>query len=127
MAGQQLDEKSIFKVACSIESNEARNDYLRQVCGEEPELLHRVSRLLQIHAESRSFLESPADGVAATVQLPSPERPGKRIGPYKLRELLGEGGMGSVYVAEQDKPFRRKVALKIIKPGMDSQEVIARF
>lgn len=127
MAGQQLDEKSIFKVACSIESNEARDDYLRQVCGHEPELLHRVSRLLQIHAESPSFLESPADDVAATMQLPSPESAGKRIGPYKLRELLGEGGMGSVYVAEQDEPIRRKVALKIIKPGMDSKKVIARF
>jgi len=127
MAGQRLDEKSIFKVACSIDSNEARDDYLRQVCGYEPELMQRVSRLLQIHAESSSFLESPADGVAATMQLPSPERQGKRIGPYKLRELLGEGGMGSVYVAEQEKPVRRKVALKIIKPGMGSREVIARF
>jgi len=127
MAGQRLDEKSIFKVACSIDSAEAHDDYLRQVCSHKPELMHRISRLLQIHAESPSFLESPADDVAVTMQLPSPERAGKCIGPFKLRELLGEGGMGSVYVAEQDKPIRRKVALKIIKPGMDSQEVISRF
>ncbi len=127
MANQQLDEKSIFKVACRIESTEARNDYLQQVCGHDPELFQRVSRLLQLHAESQSFLESPASGIEATMPLQSSEPSSKRIGPYKLRELLGEGGMGSVYVAEQDKPIRRKVALKIIKPGMDSQEVIARF
>ena len=124
----RLDEKAIFKVACSIESAEARDDYLQHVCVDQPELQKRLARLLQVQAESPSFLEAPAIGVAATIQLPSQaERPGKCIGPYKLRELLGEGGMGSVYVAEQDKPVRRKVALKIIKPGMGSREVISRF
>ena len=93
-------------------------DYLQHVCGDKPELQIRVARLLQVQAESPSFLEAPAVGVAATIQLSSPaERPGTRIGPYKLRELLGEGGMGSVFVAEQEKPLRRKVALKIIKPS----------
>ena len=104
MGKQELDEKAIFKVACSIESAEARDDYLQHVCGDKPELQIRVARLLQVQAESPSFLEAPAVGVAATIQLSSPaERPGTRIGPYKLRDSLGEGGMGSVFVAEQEK------------------------
>ena len=128
MGDQLLDEKAIFNVACSIESADERQEYLRQVCGDAPQLCQRVSRLLQLKAESRSFMEVPAAGIAATIQLSAPvERPGTCIGPYKLRELLGEGGMGSVYVAEQEIPVRRKVALKIIKPGMYSRDVISRF
>jgi hypothetical protein len=66
--------------------------------------------------------------VAATIDLPPlTERPGTQIGPYKLVEENGEGGMGIVYMAVQKEPVRRKVALKIIKPGMDTREVIARF
>ena len=66
--------------------------------------------------------------VAATLDMPAlSERPGQTIGRYKLLEEIGEGGMGVVYMAEQREPVRRKVALKIIKPGMDTREVIARF
>ena len=65
---------------------------------------------------------------ALALEKPSPaERPGTRIGPYKLLQQIGEGGMGVVYMAEQQEPVRRKVALKIIKPGMDTKQVIARF
>jgi serine/threonine protein kinase len=75
-----------------------------------------------------SFLDSPAPDVAATVDYRHvTERPGTLVGRYKLMEHIGEGGMGIVYVAEQREPVRRKVALKIIKPGMDTGEVIARF
>jgi serine/threonine protein kinase/Tfp pilus assembly protein PilF len=73
-------------------------------------------------------LEQPLFELTPTVgQLPNPERPGTRIGPYKLMEQIGEGGMGLVFVAEQQRPVRRRVALKVIKPGMDSRSVIARF
>ena len=72
------------------------------------------------------FLEGPATAIA-TIDQPPTERPGTAIGPYKLRELIGEGGMGVVYVAEQSHPVRRKVALKVIKPGMDTKQVVARF
>src|SRR5262249_51696696 len=86
-----------------------------------------------------SFLEAPARDLSATGEFtPSPEdeqretlviteRPGTVIGPYKLLEQIGEGGMGLVFVAEQERPVRRRVALKIIKPGMDSRQVVARF
>ena len=70
---------------------------------------------------------SPPAELAVTLDQPVTERPGAVIGPYKLREQVGEGGMGVVFVAEQERPVRRKVALKIIKPGMDTKEVVARF
>ena len=78
--------------------------------------------------QTESFFESPHTGAAATIDFPPiAERPGTQIGPYKLLEQIGEGGMGVVYMAVQKEPVRRKVALKIIKPGMDTREVIARF
>ena len=80
------------------------------------------------HDEGQFLLESPPPGLAATIAPPSlAEHPGQTIGCYKLLEEIGEGGMGVVYMAEQREPVRRKVALKIIKPGMDTREVIARF
>jgi serine/threonine protein kinase/tetratricopeptide (TPR) repeat protein len=132
MGDQPLDEKTIFQAACSLNSPQARRDYLDKVCGNQPELRQRVSRLLEVHAESPSFLEAPATGVAATLVRPSATEspaptPGQWIGPYKLLEQIGEGGMGVVYVAEQREPVRRKVALKVIKPGMDTRQVVARF
>jgi serine/threonine-protein kinase len=86
-----------------------------------------VHRLLAAHRRADSFLEAPAATVLATVDDPFTERPGTVIGPYKLMEQIGEGGMGLVFVAEQQKPVRRRVALKVIKPGMDTRQVIARF
>ena len=101
--------------------------YLQQVCGDDHALRDRVGDLLRAHDESASFLESPPRGIAATIDHPPLELPGTQIGPYKLLEQIGEGGMGVVYVASQQEPLRRKVALKIIKPGMDTREVVARF
>jgi hypothetical protein len=73
------------------------------------------------------LFDKPALDISATIDDPIRERPGTVIGPYKLLEQIGEGGMGLVFVAEQQQPVRRRVALKIVKPGMDSQQVIARF
>ena len=85
--------------------------------------------LEQHYREAAAFSESPGSpGIAATLDMPAlSERPGQTIGRYKLLEEIGEGGMGVVYMAEQREPVRRKVALKIIKPGMDTREVVARF
>ena len=121
-----IDE--VFFAAMERESPEARAAYLDEVCGSDPDLRRRVERLLDAQPKVGSFLDSPAAG--ATMTLPPPqamEGPGTVIGPYKLLEQIGEGGMGVVYMAEQTEPVRRKVALKIIKPGMDTRQVIARF
>jgi len=110
------------------ESPEARAAYLDEVCGSDLDLRRRVERLLDAQPKVGSFLDSPAAGPTMTRPPPQVmEGPGTVIGPYKLLERIGEGGMGIVYMAEQTRPVRRKVALKIIKPGMDSRQVIARF
>ncbi|MHB0959623.1 MAG: tetratricopeptide repeat protein [Pirellulaceae bacterium] len=129
MRAQSIDEKAIFKVACCIASTEARNDYLNQVCGgDHQEVRDRVAFLLRMQEESPSFMESPIAGGDATLDMgPALEIPGTQIGPYKLLEQIGEGGMGVVYMASQKQPVRRTVALKIIKPGMDTREVVQRF
>src|SRR5437870_521653 len=102
--------------------------YVAEACGADSELEHQVGRFLQVHRQAGSFLESPAAPLAGTVDLPPvSERPGTVIGPYKLLQQIGEGGMGTVFMAEQTQPVQRKVALKVIKPGMDSRQVIARF
>src|SRR5262245_32420760 len=126
----QLDEEAIFHVARKIPVGEVRLAYLEQVCGRNRGLRDRVDALLQVYERERTFLESsPVEpGGSPTVDLPRlVEGPGAVIGPYKLLEPIGEGGMGVVYMAEQQKPIRRKLALKIIKPGMDTKQVIARF
>ena len=119
--------EEIFFAALEIEGRDARSAFLDQACGD-PELRRRVERLLARDAQASGFLESPAAPPTVTVESPRlSEGPGTVIGPYKLMEQIGEGGMGVVYVAEQTHPVRRKVALKVIKPGMDSRQVIARF
>ncbi len=97
--------------------------FLDGACGEDGELRIRVEELLAAHRQNDSFL----DHQAATIDSGVEETSGSIIGPFKLLQKIGEGGFGVVYMAEQTKPVRRKVALKIIKPGMDSKEVIARF
>ena len=119
---------SIFLAALEKSSPEERAAYLDIACGDNAELRSRVERLLDAHPKVASFLESPAPGISETLdQSAASEQPGTQIGPYKLIEEIGEGGMGVVYRAEQQEPVRRKVALKIIKPGMDTRDVIARF
>jgi serine/threonine-protein kinase len=121
--------EEIFYAALEFDSPVARSAFLDRVCGE-AELRRRVERLLALVPEASDFLEAPAPmptATAAHVSRPGVEEPGTVIGPYKLMEQIGEGGMGVVYVAEQHQPVRRKVALKIIKPGMDTRQVIARF
>lgn len=128
MSQFQLDEEAIFDLARQIEVPEIRTRYLDQACGTNKELKDRVAELLQAHDQERSFFERPPSGLANTVGLPGAmEKPGDTVGPYKLLQRIGEGGFGVVYMAEQSRPVRRKVALKVIKPGMDTKEVVARF
>jgi serine/threonine protein kinase len=117
--------EEIFFAALELETPEARASFLDRVC-DDPGLRRRVEQLLALEAQTGGFLESAA--LPPTLDLPKPpECAGTVIGPYKLLEPIGEGGMGTVYMAEQTHPVRRKVALKVIKPGMDTKQVIARF
>ena len=126
MTAPRPDVEAIFHAARQ-KLPEERAAYLDEVCGACPEVRQRVEHFLSAQAEIGSFLEVPAPGLLATIASPASEHVGTVIGPYTLRELIGEGGMGLVFVAEQQQPVRRKVALKVIKPGMDSRQVIARF
>src|SRR5262249_47732160 len=104
-----------------------RAAYLTQHCGGDAELRAAVERLLAAHEQPAKVLDWAPASAPTEVYVPLSEQPGSKVGAYKLMELIGEGGFGLVYVAEQTHPVRRKVALKLIKPGMDSKQVIARF
>jgi serine/threonine protein kinase len=107
---------------------EERRRFVEQACGDDEQLKERLQELIDNHFRAGSFLESPAAGFANTIDLTaSPEVPGTMVGPYKLLQQIGEGGMGTVYMAEQIQPVQRKVALKLMKSGMDSRQVLARF
>jgi len=120
--------KSIFLNAVEIASAAQRQEYLAGECGADDALRREVDELLR-HQEGvpDSFLDVPARGPSPTIDQPIAERLGTVIGPYKLLQQIGEGGMGTVFMAEQTHPVQRKVALKLIKPGMDSRQIIARF
>src|SRR5262245_5165354 len=122
-------EEAIFNGVLELPP-EQRAAYIQHACAGNTELRRRVELLLKSHERAAEFLEpDPPAAQAATIiisELPS-EKPGDVIGAYKIREKLGEGGCGVVYVAEQVTPVRRRVALKVIKLGMDTRNVVARF
>jgi WD40 repeat protein/serine/threonine protein kinase len=119
--------KELFFGALDRESPEEVVAYLDEACLEDRELRSRIEHLLRLHHGGGNFLGG-ASPTEATIDFPPiAERVGTIIGPYKLLEQIGEGGFGVVFMAEQTSPVRRKVALKIIKPGMDTKQVIARF
>ena len=127
MTANQTEIKSIFGRVVAIGSAEQRAEYLQQACAGDPELRAEIESLLQAEQEAGSFLRERKPSPAVTVDEPPTERPGTVIGPCKLLEQIGEGGFGVVFIAEQHAPIRRKVALKVLKPGMDTRQVIARF
>src|SRR5262245_57216007 len=111
-----ITEESIFAEAIEKGSSEKRAAYLDRVCGNDSALRARVEKLLRSHEEAGSFLRKPPDGTSdptrAADEAPLSEQPGMVIGPYKLLQQIGEGGMGTVFMAEQTQPVRRMVALK---------------
>ncbi|MGD9632352.1 MAG: serine/threonine protein kinase [Pirellulales bacterium] len=120
----QLDE--IFTAALAEDDVAARDVYVERACHGNAALRERVAALLAAHDAAEDFLPLPDDGQPTEVQILS-ERPGSTIGRYKLLEQIGEGGFGVVFMAEQERPVRRRVALKVIKLGMDTKQVVARF
>src|SRR4051794_12676221 len=125
---QPSDKRAIFERALGFESGAEREAYLENACAGKPEMRAQVDSLLKAHNDVGSFLDGPAFDAQRTDPMEAiSEQPGTIIGPYKLLEQIGEGGFGVVFMAEQERPVRRRVALKVIKPGMDTRQVIARF
>src|SRR5262245_31734642 len=123
----EVSVRAIFDRALEIGTQPERAAYLDQACANFPEIRQEVEALLKAHSEAGSFLQF----AAASLVTEHPSAPsrliGTQVGPYKLLQQIGEGGMGVVYMAQQERPVQRTVALKIIKPGMDSNQVVARF
>jgi serine/threonine protein kinase/WD40 repeat protein len=126
MESQREKIKAIFLEA--VEKTGAdRQAFLQRACGDDAPLLAEVEEFLLASEKAGDFLASPTQAPPGITHPGIQERPGTRIGPYKLLEQIGEGGFGLVFMAEQESPMRRRVALKIIKLGMDTKQVIARF
>ncbi len=129
-----LSADEIFAAALALSDPSVRLAYLDRACAGNPSLRQEVESLLAAAERAGTFLEAPATDAGEVLReaqqsagVPLTEKPGDRIGRYKLLEQIGEGGFGVVWMAEQEEPVRRRVALKIIKLGMDTREVVARF
>jgi eukaryotic-like serine/threonine-protein kinase len=137
MSSDPNREQSLLQAALALESEAQREAFLNIACADSPGLRERIVQLLAAHADADLFFQEPAasaagiaDEEAARPAAPPPQveqASGEHIGRYKLMEKIGEGGCGVVYVAEQQEPVRRRVALKVIKLGMDTRSVVARF
>ena len=135
MADWDPEANELYLKAVEIASPENRRRFVDGACAGKPDLRARVDRLIRAGEQAGSFLEHPAvdsgptsaDGPWATGEASSSPGAGAVVGPYKLVQEIGEGGMGTVYLAQQTEPVRRVVALKLVKPGMDSRQVLARF
>jgi WD40 repeat protein/serine/threonine protein kinase len=129
--GQEEPEvRRLFLQALELPTAQERQHLLDQACGTDSHLRAKVEGLLHTHRDD-DFLECPAqealEGCHRASKVAASEKPGDYIGRYKLLDKIGEGGCGVVYVAEQEQPVRRQVALKVIKLGMDTRQVVARF
>jgi len=128
MSTEPKDIKEIFSEALEKQTPEELAVYLDKACGNDAKLRSKVEALLKAHNEAGDFLKVQAvDPKSTPENSPLIEGPGTKIGRYELLELIGEGGMGLVYLAQQQEPVKRKVALKIVKLGMDTRQVVARF
>jgi serine/threonine protein kinase len=122
-----LSDKGIFFEAIDLPTPQARAAFLERACGSDRSRRQRLDGMLAHHFEAGAFMEAPAATAAREAAAAPTDVSGMVIGRYKLLEKLGEGGCGVVYVAEQTEPVRRRVALKVIKLGMDTKAVVARF
>src|SRR5262245_14331370 len=122
-----VNEESVFAEALDIQDPQKRAAFLDRACADNPSLRQNVESLLSAYGAGQ-FLESPAPAPAVTVgEAPIIDAPGTVTGRYKLLQQIGEGGMGTVWMAQQTEPVKRLVAVKLIKAGMDSKQVLVRF
>jgi WD40 repeat protein/serine/threonine protein kinase/tetratricopeptide (TPR) repeat protein len=122
-------EEAVFEAALAL-LGEERAAYLERACGDDPKLRRQVEALLEAHQQTNGLLEQPLTPLRESLEAlnaPLTEKPGDRIGRYKLLQQIGEGGCGMVYMAEQQEPVKRLVALKVVKAGMDTRQTLARF
>lgn len=126
MESWTAQSEAIFEAASGIQDPVQRAAFLEQACAGRVDLLREVQSLLEASLRAGDFMRTAA-ALALAGTAGGMEKPGSRIGRYKLLEMIGEGGFGEVWMAEQEEPMRRRVALKIIKPGMDTRQVVARF
>src|SRR5437879_1837211 len=128
MTGKSGRDIEVFTEAVQLPIPE-RAAFLDRACAGDEDLRRRIEALLRSNERAGDFLEEPPTGSIGErrAKVAAGEKPGDRVGRYKLLQEIGEGGCGVVFVAEQEEPIRRRVALKVIKPGMDTKSVIARF
>jgi serine/threonine protein kinase len=128
MIGNHKRDVELFSEAIKLPTEE-RIAFLDRACAADDDLHRRIERLLRFHDRAGNYMESPPTEWVSEVRakVSSGEKPGDRIGRYKLLEQIGEGGCGVVFIAEQEEPVSRCVALKVVKPGMDTKSVVARF
>jgi serine/threonine protein kinase/tetratricopeptide (TPR) repeat protein len=128
MSANRKQELELFTEAIQLAMKE-RIAFLDRACGEDADLRHRIEVLLKFNERAGDFLETPPTQSLSEVRakVTAGEKTGDEVDRYKLLQQIGEGGCGIVFMAEQETPVRRRVALKIIKPGMDTKRVIARF
>ena len=123
-------EEALFALALEKPADK-RPPFLDAMCEGDSALRQRLEALLAAHDQPEALLATQAESARPTIKLDLADEPdeavGMTLGRYKLREKIGEGGCGTVYVAEQTEPVRRRVALKVIKLGMDTKQVVARF
>lgn len=124
---QILDEESIFHQAIEIENESDRNEFLNKACFNDVDAKRRLCDLVNMHFRNGHILDETRDCGLLTARAADVPDVGSKIGPYKLLQQIGEGGMGIVFMAQQTEPVKRKVALKVIKIGMDTRRVVARF
>jgi serine/threonine protein kinase len=128
MTGNRKRDVEVFTEAIQL-PNEERIAFLDRACADDVDLRHRIEKLLRSNDRAWDFLETPPSGSinAVRAKVSAGEKPGDQVDRYRLLQQIGEGGCGIVFMAEQEMPVRRRVALKIIKPGMDTKSVVARF
>src|SRR6184192_2013019 len=127
MTGKSGRDIELFTEAVQLPIEE-RAAFLDRACAEDEDLRRRIEALLRSNDRVGAFLEQPPEVVGeGRIKAAGGEKPGDRVDRYKLLQQIGEGGCGVVFMAEQEEPVHRRVALKIIKPGMDTKQVIARF